>query len=762
MHEQDDDDANHTAFSSLFSTETNAAPMTITLESSEQQQQLHELYIDDDTDDMGSPPALSPNGQPLISRSTRQELLQKKVEIGRSAREQLLERKRERTQQRRQRRRRKQIHWEKLPEFSKMYVSDNPYYLDKNLVIVGQLHNAELHLPLVLAQLESVACLFNSTTFILFESNSDDNTPIYLQEFRNRSVQCDAIKFNPTHDMLYGNISSAEELLAVYKDMVFAGQSQSDSDSAWIYDTLASSLRLNDTDVTEIDVYEVAATLQQQMIAHHNATLSALQMEELLYEILTPLKFVRYHSEVARHSSAVHKRILTGDKLVQPQLDTEQEILRQLRIFDGVNEFHSGYAGYHGAHELQDSQYQTLLNIRGEYGHTHKLSDFASEFDEIHSELDRLIANDEDILHQKLREKQLQFAQKRKELRERRQRERNADIARFGGVDEEEEEDDDEDIGDTDDDDEEEEDEELKKRHWNEYYSRFRDKLYRIERFVVYRNMLLDAVMLESSQRHIDFDYMMVVDLDIYNIDVRTLMHELWYTSDDVEALCVDGMDWAGYTRDTFATVNMNGAWLHYGHDASVNRTHHYVYDNTHALEQRTKIPHQEWRFERVKSCFGGVIVYNNQDNRLFDSECRYTLTRDIFWTSFENELPAGFDDQAERQKNQFEYDYTYWLHNRHHNTYSDNSKYELNEFRKQYIEILQQEDTRIIGKNRPNYPKDGDICEHIPFHYCLNDHGYNFAISSRAKLYYDQNYPAGDDTCQWPSYFEQRPKFTM
>ncbi len=73
-----------------------------------------------------------------------------------------------------------------LPQFPAMYISDNPYYLNDNLVIIGQLRNAELHLHSMLKQLESIACLFNGTTFILFESNSNDNTSFYLKQFMNK------------------------------------------------------------------------------------------------------------------------------------------------------------------------------------------------------------------------------------------------------------------------------------------------------------------------------------------------------------------------------------------------------------------------------------------------------------------------------------------------------------------------------------------------------------------------------------------------
>merc|ERR1712154_477897 len=98
------------------------------------------------------------------------------------------------------------------------------------------------------------------------------------------------------------------------------------------------------------------------------------------------------------------------------------------------------------------------------------------------------------------------------------------------------------------------------------------------------------------------------------------------------------------------------------------------------ALAQRKLIPNQmeNNRFAQVKSCFGGLIVYKNGENNendLFESECKYTLTRDIFYTTY---------NETDLEK----YTYEWWLHNRYHNKYSQESKLELQLFREQYIEI--------------------------------------------------------------------------
>ena len=348
-----------------------------------------------------------------------------------------------------------------------------------------------------------------------------------------------------------------------------------------------------------------------------------------------------------------------------------------------------------------------------------------------------------------IRDKQLRFARKRKELRRQKQmeqeKEQNIEMDKI-----------DIDL-------QNEEDKKLEKQQYDEYYSRFRDKLFRIEKFVVYRNMLLNETWKKERELGIHFDYVMVVDMDIFNIDIRTFVNELYFLPDDLNGgLCVDGIDWLGYTRDTFATVKANGGWLHYGHDPEANDTE-YVYQNSYALKQRTKIPNENNRYHKVKSCFGGIIAYNNIKNQLYDSDCKYTLTRDIFWTTYNNSLNEYFDEEEEKlRKKPFIYNHSYWVNHRHHNKYTEQSKYELQLFRQQYIEILQIENIRL-KEAREYYPKDGDICEHIPYHYCLNDYGLKFAISSRAKLYYDELYPPQEAhfRSNWENYLQNRPKFT-
>merc|ERR1712207_43229 len=127
-------------------------------------------------------------------------------------------------------------------------------------------------------------------------------------------------------------------------------------------------------------------------------------------------KYVKYKEKISNHISYLNKYIISGDDIVDGELKKEVEILKKLKIYDGVNEFHTGYN--------EDRAYGELERIRWDQGYKSDKNDFEDEFNDIHDEIEGLIANDEEIIHQKLRDKQLSFARKRKELRERRKIER--------------------------------------------------------------------------------------------------------------------------------------------------------------------------------------------------------------------------------------------------------------------------------------------------------------------------------------------------
>ena len=709
----------------------------------------------------------------------------------------------------------------KLKPFPQMYVSDNPYYLEKNLVVIGLVCDAEKRIDIILYQLESIACLFNSTTFILFESNSKDNTLLRLQRWSLRKpLNCKEIAFKPENKKLYHDLKTLQDLIDF-----FEGKQDNDD----IDGVIVKYLSKNYKNIEQVDLYEISQYLTSKLRITYEMT--EIQIEEILYEKLMPIKYVKYHKDIEEHRNKVFKSVLNGDEMVQKELAIETEIVKQLKIYGGLNELHTGYnvidelekerlreqklkqlmsqdgvegifdenkellsifmAGKSGTNEL-DKEYNFLQGIKREEMKRHSHSNFEDEFGDIHREIDQQIQYEEEIVHEKLKERRRRYEERRRQEKAKRlsklkenqkwmdttkaNKARDADdeialngiyeeheIERFRRSGEEklqvmQEQ-------------EQEKDEEVE----------FRKDLYRIERFVIYRNMLLNKTMNLSEEMGINFDYVLVIDMDIYSIDIRTFMNELYFMPHNIDGLCIDGIDWMGYTRDTFATVKINGGWVHYGHDTLVNNTK-YIYDNKHAMEQRTKIPdHENNRFEEVKSCFGGVMVYRNFENNLFDQQCRYTLTRDIFYTQYNNTdekaktKKAGVDMDSdeeliddEKMRNvsfdgsvfDFNYTFDYWLNNRYHNEYSEQSKLEMKLFVKQYVELLQVFDKTV--ENRELIPRDGDICEHIPFHYCLWDKGFKFAISSRAKLYYDKFYPMDRYDTNWDYYLSNRAKFTQ
>eukprot|EP01083_Nonionella_stella_P174228 603379_1 len=681
--------------------------------------------------------------------------------------------------ERRTRRKRHRQEISKLKPFPQIYISDAPYYLHQNLVIIGQVNNAETRMDMVLYQLEGIACLFNSTTFILFESNSKDKTLLHLQRWSLRKpLNCTQIAFKPEHKQRFGSIETLDDLMETFALNKHDKEGIEDNDviNNMIWNYLDQFTSLGDIDYRQMMMYLTAKLLKMNF--------EQIEVEEILRHKLEAIKHVIFRRQIEKHQNAMHKHIISGDEVVEDELLMETEILRQLRVYGGLNE--RDPSGYYSGHPIEgndesveqykqrmvddngdlvaifmdeavggdvnklDTQYQFREGVREQELKRYTPSDLFDEFKDIHAEMEGLMQYDEDIIHEKLRERKRKYEARRR--KERSKREAHA-ILKLG----------DEEFEDGlyqrlrekleniyDEDDESDDDE-----------TRFRTKLFRIERFVIYRNMLLNETQRLSAQLNIKFDYVLVIDMDIYSFDARTFMNEMYFA--DADAVCMDGMDWMGYTRDTFATVKTNGGWLHYGHDALVNKTR-YVYDNQHAMRQRTKIPNEKHRFEQVKSCFGGVMVYNNIDNHLFEQECKYTLTRDIFWTDYKND-PSDMNETVTNLTvtpgvEPFNYTYEWWLDHRHHNAYSEQSKVEIQLFLKQYVELI-----HVFGRtvqNRALIPRDGDICEHIPYHYCLGDKGWKFVISTRSKLYYDKFYPGNRNDTNWPHHLETRPSFTV
>ena len=351
----------------------------------------------------------------------------------------------------------------RLTPFPALYISDSPHWLSLSLVVMGQLKDCDRHLERVLAALESVACLFGSARFVLFESNSADRTSLFLEQFALRSANCSERAFNPRTVARFGGMHSVEDLLAFFDDV----------DGAEFVDELIVSALSNVTNLDDLDLLDLHWSLHEALWAESNGKLRALEIEELLHRKMEPIQFVKYRHRIAVHQGDVQRIVIRGDDVVADALETEREILRQIRVYDGVNEFHSG--------SQRDRQYGKLARVRSVEGHRGEFSDFEVEFDGIHQELEGLMADDAELVHQSLRDKQLEFARKRKELRAQRLAAKQQRLP----IDTEPDGDDAVDALQKDDGDDAAE-QELEARRREEFYYDFRDRLYRVERSVAF------------------------------------------------------------------------------------------------------------------------------------------------------------------------------------------------------------------------------------------------------------------------------------
>lgn len=135
----------------------------------------------------------------------------------------------------------------------------------------------------------------------------------------------------------------------------------------------------------------------------------------------------------------------------------------------------------------------------------------------------------------------------------------------------------------------------------------------REDRFVFYRNYLLDYVInsllpwkrLVSNNSEFVYDYWMMVDFDVQGISQNKIFEEFSFASQllNVDVFCVNGIEWTGRYRDSFATIFYDGQWCY---DDGV----------------QCHIALQKNRFTHVRSCFGGLTIYRFA--HIFDSQCRY------------------------------------------------------------------------------------------------------------------------------------------
>lgn len=212
--------------------------------------------------------------------------------------------------------------------------------------------------------------------------------------------------------------------------------------------------------------------------------------------------------------------------------------------------------------------------------------------------------------------------------------------------------------------------------------------LNRIERYTVYRNMMLHKVksirdQYLNSPWNIKFDYLMLIDLDLFALDIRMIFNELYYSPTNI--MCANGVVWNyDLMYDIFAAVKDNGQWMM---DPNIN-------NKQKGNIKLSTFPHD--RFEAMRSCFNGITFYKSLDE-LLDTNCKYQL---ILSTQSNKDID-----------NDNEYIMKY-------------PSEELQKFADMYQEWKLSDDR---------------ICEHLSFNYCLRENGYNISISTKAKAYYSQ-----------------------
>eukprot|EP01084_Bolivina_argentea_P055801 102235_1 len=224
--------------------------------------------------------------------------------------------------------------------------------------------------------------------------------------------------------------------------------------------------------------------------------------------------------------------------------------------------------------------------------------------------------------------------------------------------------------------------------------STYTHKLTRVETFVPYRNMMIKQLfnLIEMENMNIFmYDYIFMIDLDVFEIDFITFLTELIECPTNI--MCINGVDQYNDYRDSFATVEMSHNWIY--RPFIFNKSEAY-YDKARNV-LRKKMPRHNQRYENVRSCFNGLASY--KIDYFINGECKYYTNDDILL------LKSHTND-----KNQ-------WID--------------------QIIKLINWSSLKgIMFDNDSGF--ETNLCEHIAFHYCLsNIYHITLSIAKHTKLYY-------------------------
>lgn len=100
--------------------------------------------------------------------------------------------------------------------FEPVTLSQINYFENSSIVIVGMIRNHDHTIEALLKQLDNLSCLFKTSAVLIYESNSNDNTPKLLKEWRNR-VNIDN---KLCHDVLLNNNNKDREPPNIIKELL--------------------------------------------------------------------------------------------------------------------------------------------------------------------------------------------------------------------------------------------------------------------------------------------------------------------------------------------------------------------------------------------------------------------------------------------------------------------------------------------------------------------------------------------------------------
>jgi len=280
---------------------------------------------------------------------------------------------------------------------------------------------------------------------------------------------------------------------------------------------------------------------------------------------------------------------------------------------------------------------------------------------------------------------------------------------------------------------------EVKKRSNSSYIH----KLSRVEKFVPYRNMMLRqlyqlSVDAKRNQR-IAFDYLFMIDVDVFEIDFVSFLNELLVCPTHV--MCANGVDAFEHYRDSFATVEMSHNWIF--RPFIFNKTDAY-YDKARNI-LRKKMPRKGQRFEEVRSCFNGLAAYKLDIEDVIErGKCKYFTNDDVLLLKSQLQSDINDDDDDDMREELEDEWNLQGIIDANDNSNDDADENVITNAMKGDNQWIHDVVKLINWNNLKGVMYDIDsgyetnLCEHIAFHYCLShQHSVTLSIATNTKLFY-------------------------